>query len=365
MTTCVQLIQSNISAGTIMDLPQIYPNTATAVNVTQTQPALFLLESTQSQNAVISLAGQSGAGAGSPVNLTLTIYSYVGSTATALGSINIVTPSTSFTQAFSTGNYLICISSNNAAGYTGTLTGQFAGFPAVARFSPTFSHGDSMLWSLYQPPPPPPTCNQPIWFELVQGELPPNITLLSNGVLSGVFPNLDCVEDVNPYSPAVNWFYTPGNVTNPVGRQWRFQVKCWLQNFPDVIDLRWFCIRIYNDWSLDRDNFLKQPKVKTADVAVINKPAPLPIVCEPCDNTEQLPVFEALPVLCSTCDPTPGTTISAEKITVPIVTNQRGPNDFDTLFLEWGNIINQENPIFTSATAGEFMEVSLVTHPAA
>lgn len=364
MTTCVQAIQNQIAAGTVMNLPQIYPNTATAVTVTQTQPALFLLESTQSQNAVISLVGQSGLGAGNPVNLTLTIYSYIGNTATALGSINIVTPSTSFTQAFTSGNYLICIASNNPGGYTGTLTGQFAGFPAIARFAATFSAGESLNAVLYQPPPPPPTCNQPIWFEFVQGELPPNITLLQNGVLEGVFPNLDCITDA-PYSPAVNWFYNPGDAINPVGRQWRFQVKCWLQNFPDVIDLRWFCIRVYNDWSLDRDNFLAQPKQKDVSITKVNKPAPLPLVCVPCENVEPVPSFESLPVLCPTCEPEPGTTITATTIKSPPVVNVRGPNDLDTLFLEWGNIINQENPIFTQALQGEFMEVTLDTHPTA
>jgi len=368
MASCIQTIQTLIANGQLLNQPQIYPNTATPVSLTQVSPCVLLLDSSSTQTATFSLSGQSSAGAGAPVNLLLTIYSYANSVATSIGSVNLVTANSSFQKDFGSGMYIFCISSQNAAGYTGTIVGQFQGFPTVASMIAIGSMGDSMSWQLYTPPPTPVACNQPIWFEVVDGELPPGITLIQNGILEGTFPNLDCIDDQNPYSPAVNWFYNAGGSTEPVGRQWRFQVKCWLENYPDVIAYQWFCIRIYNDWDLDRNNFLNQPKVKTVTIAKINVPAPLPSQCEPCDTVTPLPTFETIPALCPTCDVPEGTTVTATSVVIPTQTpevtlNQRGPNDLDTLFLEWGTIINQENPLFTQPEHGDNMEVTIVFHP--
>lgn len=367
MTTCVQAIQSQIAAGTVLALPQIYSNTATPVSLTQTAPCLLLLDSNATQTVTFSLSGASTAGAGSPVNLLLTIYTYAGGVATSVGSVNITNANSSFQKDFANGYYIFCISSQNAAGFNGTLIGTFVGFPTRASMITIGSIGDTMTWDLYQPPPTPSACNQPIWYSLVDGELPPGITLLQNGILEGVFPNLDCVDDEDPYSPAVNWFYNAGGTIAPVGRQWRFQVKCWLEFYPDVVAYQWFCIRIYNDWSLDRNNFVAQPKVKTVTIAKVVDPAPLPIICEPCDTIEPLPVFVPVDPLCPACDVPEGTVVTATSVTLPvetpIVLNQRGPNDLDTLFLQWGTIINQENPLFTEPSHGDNMEVTIVFHP--
>lgn len=368
MTSCVTAIQNQISAGTVLNLPQIYSNTATPVLLTQTTPCLLLLDSNATQTVTFSLSGASSAGAGSPVNLLLTIYTYANGVATSVGSVNLTNANSSFQKDFANGYYIFCIASQNAAGYSGTLIGTFVGFPTRASMTTIGSIGDSMKFDLYQPPPTPVVCNQPIWYEVVDGKLPPGIELLLNGILEGVFPNLDCIDDEDPYSPAVNWFYNAGGSIDPVGRQYRFQVRCWLENYPDVEAFQWFCIRIYNDWSLDRDNFLKQPKTKTVTIARIVDPDPLPEQCEPCDLPgTQLPVFAPIPEACPTCDVPEGTIITAQSVTlptvVPVVLNQRGLYDLDTLFLEWGTIANQENPLFTEVYLGDVMEVSIVTHP--
>lgn len=364
MASCIQTIQNLIASGQILNQPQIFPNTATPVALTQTSPCILILNSTQTQTATFTISGASTSGAGAPVNLLLTIYSYAGGVATSVGSVNLVSANSSFQKDFGSGTYIFCIASQNAAGYNGTLVGQFKGFPVVASMIAIGSIGDSMKWDLYQPPPTPVACNQPIWFELVEGSLPPGIILQQNGILTGVFPNLDCIDDENPYSPAVNWFYDAGGAIAPVGRQWRFKVKCWLEFYPTVVAYQWFCIRIYNDWSLDRNNFLDQPKTKTVTIAKVVDPDPLPAQCEPCDIATPLPTFEPIPNLCPTCDVPEGTTVTATSVTLPVVEpvvlNQRGPNDLDTLFLKWGNIINQENPLFTEVAQGENMEVTIV-----
>lgn len=368
MTSCVQAIQNQISAGTILNLPQIYSNTSTPISLTQTSPQLLLLDSNATQTITFNISGQSTAGAGSPVNLLLTIYSYANGVATSIGSVNLVNANSSFQKDFANGYYIFCISSQNTAGYTGTLVGTFVGFPTRASMSCTMYHGNSMTWNLYQPPPTPVACDQTIWYELVGGELPPGITLLQNGILEGVFPNLDCIDDQNPYSPAVNWFYNAGGSIAPVGRQYRFQVMCYLENFPEVTATQWFCIRIYNDWNLDRNNFLIQPKKKTVTIAKIVDPAPLPVICEPCDTITPLPTFENVPTLCEGCAVPEGTVITDSSVILPVVTplvlNQRGPNDLDTLFLQWGTIINQENPLFTEEYVGDTMEITLEFFPA-
>lgn len=367
MANCVTTIQALIASSQILNQTQIYSNTVTPIFLTQTSPCILLLESKSTQTITFNISGASTAGAGSPVNLLLTIYSYINGSATSIGSINLLNANSSFQKDFGSGTYIFCIASQNAAGFNGTLVGTFVGFPTVASMATVAYFGTSMQSSLYQPPPAPSVCNQPIWFQLVQGSLPPGITLQLNGVIQGVFPNLDCVDDQNPYSPAVNWFYDAGGAIAPVGRQWRFQVKCWLQFFPDVVAYQWFCIRIYNDWSLDRNNFLAQPKVKTVTIAKIVDPAPLPELCQPCNVVEPIPVFATIPDLCPTCDTPTGTVVTATTVVPPdqaIVLNQRAPNDLDALFLQWGTIINQENPLFTQPYQGDSMEVTIVFHPA-
>jgi len=369
MATCTNTIQSLIASGSVLTLPQIYSNTATNFNVTPTTPAVLLLQTTASQSISFTVSGSSSAGAGSPVNLTLTIYSYIGGVATSLGSVSIVNANTSFQQDFGSGSYILCISTGNTANFSGYILGTFTGYPTVASMTAPFKVGDRMSFAFYAPPPTPGACKQPIWYELVDGSLPPGITLSVTGLLDGVFPNLDCVQDDNPYSPAMNWFYSQNGTSFPVGRQWRFQVKCWLEAYPTVQALQWFCIRIYNDWSLDRDNFLAQPKEQVVTIQQVTPPIPLPAQCEPCPiTTTPLPVFHPIIDPCPACNVPIGTTITSQSImlpSAPAVLNQRGPNDLDTMFLEWGNTINQENPWFTSALATDSMEVTINVYPAA
>jgi hypothetical protein len=368
MASCTTTIQNLIASGQILNQTQIYPNTLTSISLTQTAPQILLLESKSTQTITFNISGASSAGAGSPVNLLLTIYSYIGGVVTSVGSVNLTNANSSFQKDFGSGYYIFCIASQNTAGFKGTLIGSFVGFPTVASMITTAYFGSSMAFTLYQKPPAPAVCSQPIWFEVVDGKLPPGIELIQNGILEGVFPNLDCVDDEDPYSPAVNWFYEQGGSTLPVGRQWRFQVKIYLENFPDVTAYQWFCIRIYNDWSLDRNNFAAQPKTKTVTIAKVNLPTPIPVICEPCDTITPLPVFAPVDPLCPECAVPEGTIITAESVILPVaaevILNQRGANDLDTLFLEWGTIVNQENPLFTEPMHGEYMEVSIDFHTA-
>jgi hypothetical protein len=363
MASCTSTIQSLIASGQILNQTQVYPNTQTPVVLTQTQPCILLLDSKATQTVTFNISGASTAGAGYPVNLLLTIYSYVSGVATNIGSINLVNANSSFQKDFGSGYYILCISTLNTAGYSGSLIGHFVGFPTVASMITTGYFGSAMSFNLYQKPPAPAVCNQPIWFKVVDGELPPGIMLIKNGILEGVFPNLDCIDNQDPYSPAVNWFYQQGGTVLPVGRQWRFKVRAWLEFFPDVMSEQWFCLRIYNDWSLDRDNFLKQPKVKQVTIARINKPDPLPSMCEPCIVPDTDVVYEDVPEICATCDTPSGTVITATSVVLPVpvevVLNERGIMDLDYLFLKWGNIINQENPIFTEPYHGDAMEVTI------
>lgn len=75
------------------------------------------------------------------------------------------------------------------------------------------------------------------------------------GIISGVLPNMDCVDDNAPFSPSQNWYYNLDENWYPWGRQWRFKIKMWISDYPTAIVEQWFCIRIHNNWSLDRDNF--------------------------------------------------------------------------------------------------------------
>lgn len=147
-------------------------------------------------------------------------------------------------------------------------------------------------------------CTIPLEFEIIDGEIPPGLTFDSWGRIFGVLPNMDCVEYNKYISPSQNWYseHPLDETWHPWGRQWRFLVRVWISTRPDVTDERWFCVRIKNNWSWDRDSFDAHldddTPFETEEPYVVEiEPIPTPNLC--CEELEPL---EFIPEPISTPD---------------------------------------------------------------
>ncbi len=124
-------------------------------------------------------------------------------------------------------------------------------------------------------------CTQPLHHEITDGVLPKGLTMTSEGLISGTILNLDC-EDTSD-SPSFNWFFKNNDgMTQSFGKQFRFKVKISILGYKDSFDEQWFCIMVYNNWSLDRDNFDKQPivSVSRGEEKRTVRIETLPVLCE-------------------------------------------------------------------------------------
>jgi len=310
MATCLQTIADVMAGPGIDSLTVINPNTNTPIVVTPSANQL-LLARMQVQQTVTFTVTLSSSIPGS-FNVSLTIYQVVGSTVSSYASINLTTASTTFQKDFQSGTYIFCFHGNNTASYTGNIIGSFISVPSSAILFPVFKVGEKVKADLTIPSPPR-VCSQVMFYEVTAGEVPPGVYLDELGTLRGQLPNLDCMPPDQfgyTYSPSFNWFYERSGISYPLGRQWRFKVKLSLAANPEVFIEDWFCIRVYNNWDFDRDNFIAQaPFDHETEVAEEIPPPVLEPLCEDCPEPEAKKDPVALQQICVPCDSPPETSM--------------------------------------------------------
>jgi len=313
MATCLQSVTALMAGPGIESLTVINPNTNTPLSFSPTTNQLLLAQM-QIQQTVTFTVGLSSSIPGA-FNASLTIYQIIGSGPSAIinsyASINFSSTSTSFSKDFQTGNYVFCFHANNTSTYTGNIIGSFIAIPSSATFNPIFTVGEAIRLELTIPSPPR-VCSQVMFYEVVDGELPPGVFLDELGTLRGTLPNLDCTPpDMygNDYSPSFNWFYQRGELSYPLGRQWRFKVRLTLATNDQVYTEDWFCIRIFNNWDFDRDNFVAQePFDHTTTTTVYDPPPKIEPICEDCTpETTQNFIPKTFESQCVPCDSPPET----------------------------------------------------------
>lgn len=293
MATCLQTIQ----AGGVEEL---FPSTLTPISFNSLANQVFLIRSPATQTVSFNFVF-SPVTPVSSFTITVTAYQKIGSAYIDIGSATFGDLIGFFSKDFSTGEFYLCIRSNTA--FTGTVVGNFSGFATEARFRPSAFEGATATCTMANVVTPNP-CDEPLYYEIIEGELPPGITMTTLGRVSGPLPNLDCLPDAHEYSPAMNWSYADsGGRMNPWGRTWRFKVRVSLGNLPEVGVDEWFCLRVHNNWTFDRDNFLKNAPFKTVrEIEIIEEGTKLPeSVCfEPCETVIETP-FTPQPITDPTC----------------------------------------------------------------
>jgi hypothetical protein len=272
MATCYEEISNLLATKSIDDIDQIYPNTRTNFTIGASSKHIFAFK-TSKQDTVKFLTELFPSGSFGQLKMVISIFSYDENTKTLvdLGSTLIEEIVQEFQKDLSAGTFFMCIT-NYFSSIDAYITGKFSGFETWAKISPVFIEGSSVLTTVTQKRPER-VCSRPIFYELIEGSLPPGISLLSTGILHGTLPNLDCCGENANLSPSADWFgQYPTGEWHPWGRQWRFKVRITLPGFPLANAERWFCIRVYNNWDIEKENFKKQlPFSKMYDI-VDNEP---------------------------------------------------------------------------------------------
>lgn len=298
MPSCLQSIQSKIAQGQLDSITQLPTNTIMPISMTSSGKQLFILEIVRQETAkfTISLVSEF-----QPTNIGVTVTFYQlldNNTIVTLGSVLVTEMILDFQKDFSPGQFIICIGSTSFS-YTGTFLGLFTGFPIYAKLKPEVHTGAALSLSMNVPLPDR-VCRKTLYFSILEGSLPPGLEMTELGNIYGVLPNMDCIDDNAELSPSQNWYYDLDGAWFPWGRQWRFLIKTWVGDYPDANTTRWFCIRVHNNWSWDRDNFKPPFDYEVTSMEDIEQPTLVELCCEP---AEEPPPFvpTPLPVLCP-CD---------------------------------------------------------------
>lgn len=319
MATCLNSIAG---MGSIGSLTEVFPNTLMPFSVTSSTNKLFRLQSPVFQTVSFTFTLSSAFW-----NTVFTVYSWNGTTATVIGSANINSAVISFSMDFPVGDYIICIRPGTAVSQSGSFVASFTGYAQTAQIIPNFAEGASVSIQLSTPLPPQ-VCDEALFFEIVEGELPPGLQMDSLGTITGLLPNLDCLPDAP--SPAVNWYFTDNDGTSwPWGRMWRFYVRVWVDGLKEsAFDEEWFCVKVHNNWTFDLDNFMAQsPFESVQHIRVVDPPKPLAVECAPCSEMVQTQfVPQAINEPCEPCQNTAEAN-RVELVAIPVELSHIEPND--------------------------------------
>lgn len=298
MANCVTTINTALISGFDL-IPEIFPNTVTPFGMDGGNSTLFRIstptfQSIHFHNTVTTPV----------IKMTYTVYRYVDpSTLTVIGSATIAASNVSFSLDFPQGDYIVCVRATGVSAQAGSFVAQFIGYPHTANFVFNFRVGEACSMIFAPVIRPPRECDEALFFQIEEGELPPGLMMDSQGTITGLLPNLDCLPDAP--SPAVNWYFTDNDGTAwPWGRMWRFKVRVWIAGLEDASnDEEWFCVRIHNNWTFDLDNFLAEaPYEHIRDIRVFDPPASLPMQCAPCSQIEEVQfVPMQIDPICSPC----------------------------------------------------------------
>jgi hypothetical protein len=303
MATCSQKIANVIETGSIAKVDKIIANTQTKFKIGPGQKYLLIFTTTK-QETIRFITELNPIGQIGPIKMTINIFYYNEDSGLFidLGSTLIEELRQEFQKDLTVGTYFMCVS-NSFSSFDVYITGKFTGFKSWTKFVLDCYEGSfSSAKKLSQPAVEKP-CARPIQYEIIEGSLPPGITMTKAGRLHGILPNLDCCEENAKLSPSVDWFgQLPTGEWHSWGRQWRFKVRITIPEFPTAVAERWFCIRVYNNWDIDKENFIKQlPFSRTYEVVV--KPddeITLEDQCQPCSSKKKdkaLPPYSPLPCL--------------------------------------------------------------------
>lgn len=173
MASCVFTIQEKINTNSIETIQQLFPNTSTGIVLTPSTKQLFRLEIVNHETVQFTISLLSTI---APTNVGVTVNFYQlneNNTLTFLGNAAITEMILSFQKDLTVGTYIICIGTTTFT-YTGTFQGIFTSFPTQTKFKIDPFTGSTLSVDMSVPLPDR-ECNKVLYYEIVDGALPPRI----------------------------------------------------------------------------------------------------------------------------------------------------------------------------------------------
>ena len=257
MATCLNLIK----AADLDNLITLKPNIETLIKFDRTTTkSLISLRNAKNENIEFKFkASQSFNG-----TLICTFF-YIKLIPTLtiinIGNIDLDNPNITVSKSLSEGLFVCCVTNSTDIEVINLgITAKFTNYPVWASLFPKAGTGEKSQCNLTLAPPKPKPCSEPITYQVLDGKLPPGIRLEGDGTLTGILPNLDCLEELSKISGSNNWYHNLAAAWRPYGYQWRFKVKAWIKSKKSMATypaIKWFCIEVHNNWDWDTAKFLE------------------------------------------------------------------------------------------------------------
>lgn len=271
MATCIVDITADIASGDVYSYPLATTGVSIPIVFSPSSKAKVTITTSKQETIVCNLSVVNSG------NITATFFKVNddGLTVTNMGGVSTSDNTTIFQKDVTPGTYHVCFASSTVT-TDATFTCFFSGFVSETRLHARGYAGEALIAEL-KISKRERFCNEPMTFEFVSGELPPGCELQSDGSIRGKLPDLDCIDENGEFSPSVNWFYEDSEEGwRPIPRRWLFRARVRLVNYPYVTAEENFSIDVHNDWTKDRDAFMKDAEKgfdRETMVEVVSQPA--------------------------------------------------------------------------------------------
>ena len=289
MATSKDALIAKAVADELTTIPLLNDSTLETFTFSRNVPKLFKLE--PPAFIFIDFVANVTATPSTGFSFTVSIFTLVGITVSEVGTATSTDQFTAFSKELTAGTYYIGLQSTSATSYATTLLASFRGYAKIFNMQCSMGDGCSMGVEMERPIIYH-QCDKELFYEVVEGSMPPGIYLTGVGYVKGVAPNMDCLPENADLPPGQNWAFQHNDGSfHPWGRQWRFKVRVSILESPEIFKDEWFCVKIHNNWSIDRDNFMAQgPHRKFMEIGVEVPTVQIPSLCPPVNP--EVPVWQ-------------------------------------------------------------------------
>lgn len=247
MASCTQLMNNIINNGTIAKPLDAIIN----ITIDFDNSELFEYELKSYSNMTMNIISDYNP------NATLSIYDSNGKLFSTTPIRNNITQ---ISNNLPRGKHYFCFSSKSFTKVNMKVTTKFENREEPVIIDYKSYYGTSATCKLKVPDRPPIVIDKDVDMEIVEGYLPDGLTMNGLGVITGRINEMDCSEHTKDNSASFDFYNEMDEYTTMSwGKLWRFKVKAWLSFAPDTKPIyRWFCIKVFNNWSNDRDDFMSR-----------------------------------------------------------------------------------------------------------
>lgn len=289
MATSKDALIAKAVAGSLATIPSLNDSTLETFTFSRNAPKLYKLE--PPSFIFIDFALNVSPSSSNGFSFTASIFTLNGIIVSEVGTATSTDQFTAFSKELTAGTYYVGLQSSTPTSYTATLLASFRKYAKVFNIQCTMGDGVSVGVDVSRTNIPH-RCDKELFYEVIEGSMPPGIYLTGVGYVKGVAPNMDCLAENAELPPGQNWAFQHNDGSfHPWGRQWRFKVRVSILETPAIFKEEWFCVKIHNNWSIDRDNFMAQgPHRKFVEMGVEVPTNEIPALCPPINP--ELPVWQ-------------------------------------------------------------------------